>query len=159
MNPETEWRLKYIERKIFFSQKILCHSWRRQKQTSLVKCSLFIKTRRHTSKKQPCSTGHLSNLKVWMRRLPRTDGKCQLLLNLQSSCNGQDNFDSLLTQAYITRKILSYMTSVWNPPPSEGQVGYSGESLAIPRSAHVFCPWSTVPEDTKQDLVCVKGLP
>lgn len=49
-------------------------------------------------------------------------------------------------------------TKVWQPPPSEGRIGYSGGTLDIPRRAHVFSLWSTALEDINHDLVCVKGL-
>lgn len=137
-----------MERKgSFFSQKILCLPWRRQKQAGMVTCSLSIIALCHTSKKQPCRTGHLSHSKGWVRSLRRTGAKWQILLHLQSGCNGQDNFESLLTQAHITRQKYDNHLSV-----------YSGGTLAIPRSAHVFSLWSTGMEDINHDLVYVKGL-
>lgn len=89
---------------LFFFSEDFVSPLKEAEAAGMVTCSLSIIAPCHTSKKQPCRTGHLSHSKGWVRSLRRTGVKWQILLHLQSSCNGQDNFESLLTQAHITRQ-------------------------------------------------------
>lgn len=115
-NCEGKQRQKFVEKKavvcllffclfvcfvvfgVFFSRKTLRLPCKRQKQAGMVRFSLFILTVCPAPLKQPCRSGHLAaSVPGW---------KWQILLYLQKSSNGQEQFESVLTWAYLNKQIF-----------------------------------------------------